>query len=100
MENFTIILPDSWKILHLQGYRLPFANKKSGFRDIRINDRVYVKYVPKAKQGSKLAKSFYGPAIVVEKLTDSKVVILVKATGKKAIVHVNNILVRNDVMEK
>ena len=58
-----------------------------------------MKYVPKAKEGSKLAKSWYGPADVVEKITDSKVVVLVQATGKKTVVHVNNLLIRNDIME-
>ena len=75
---------------------LKIANRKSSNANIEVNDRIFIKYVPRPRESSKLAQKWYGPAFVLEKISPNKYLVLIKATGKKQIVHYNNLIVRND----
>ena len=76
---------------------LNHANKRKGKRTLSINDRVYVKYIPKPNEFNKFAAKWQGPCSIKKVLSGTKYEIHNSITGKSQIVHIDNLLSRDDV---
>ena len=76
---------------------LNHANKRKGKRTLSKNYRVYVEYIPKPNEFNKFAPKWQGPCLVKKALSGTKYEIHNSITGKTQILHIENILSREDV---
>ena len=74
------------------------SNKRKGIRSLNVNDRVYIKYIAKPTEFKKFAPKWQGPCSVRKVLSATKYEVFNSATGKNQIVHIDNLLSRDEIV--
>ena len=85
--------------LEMEKY-LDIYNKGKKCRSVKVGQRVYMRYVPKANEVKKLSKKWTGPMFVRQKLSSTKYVLESSKPKKSYTTHIDNILSRNAILEQ
>ena len=74
-------------------------NKNRGVRDLEINQRVFVKRVPKPGEFRKFAPKWWGPGYICEKRGPNKYKVRMAQNDNTYDVHIDNILTRHEIIK-